>query len=300
MRTDGRVFARPFSFRGGPLLPSTRATARRLGPDRAGAGVGGIVRRLIATLAAVAMIALTISLGNWQLRRADEKAALQSVRDEAAAAGPIDFTGSSGDPERAVGSLLRVSGRFDEDRTIFLDNRTHNGIAGFHVVAPMRIPGRDRVVMVLRGWVPGDPHDRRRLPRVPAGERDWIVEGVVEPGIPSGIRLGDWVPTAPGDRIWPRFDLGEYAAWSGLEPFPWVLRQTADNGDGLVRDWVRPGDTVERHRAYALQWYSFALLSAGLWAWYGFWAPRRRRRARAPDGRRGEGRSDRPSGTDAP
>ena len=109
------------------------------------------MRRLIASLAAIAMIALTVSLGNWQLRRADEKAALQAIRDEAAAAGPVDFTGRSGDPGDLVGSLLRVTGQFDDDRTVFLDNRTHNGIAGFYVVAPMRVPGRDRVVMVLRG-----------------------------------------------------------------------------------------------------------------------------------------------------
>ncbi|HLT21613.1 MAG TPA: SURF1 family protein, partial [Thermomicrobiales bacterium] len=252
------------------------------------------------SLAAIAMIALTVSLGNWQLRRADEKAAMQAVRDQAAAAGPIDFTGESGEPDGLVGSNVRITGHFDEDRTIFVDNRTYGGIAGFHVIAPMRIPGRDRVVMVLRGWVAGDPLDRRRLPVVPGGERAWTIEGLVEPGVPTGIRLGYWAPAGPEDRIWPRFELGTYAAWSGLEPYPWVLRQTGESGDGLVRDWIRPGDSTERHRAYALQWYSFALLFAGLWAWYGFWAPHRRRRAGRtsvdpPD----QGR-DRPSGTDAP
>ncbi len=247
------------------------------------------MRRLIASLAAIAMIALTVSLGNWQLRRADEKAALQAIRDEAAAAGPVDFTGRSGDPGDLVGSLLRVTGQFDDDRTVFLDNRTHNGIAGFYVVAPMRVPGRDRVVMVLRGWAPGDPHDRRRLPDVPGGDRTWTVEGLVEPGIPAGMVLGDWAPGGPEDRIWPRFDPAEYAAWSGLEPFPWILRQTGDSGDGLVRQWVRPGDSIDKHRAYALQWYSFALLFAVLWAWYGFWVPRRRRGKGEPGGHSGHG-----------
>ncbi len=267
------------------------------------------MRRLIAGVAAIAVIALTISLGNWQLRRADEKAAMQAVRDEAVALGPLDFTGQAGDPDGLFGRILRVEGHFDDDRTIFIDNRTHNGIAGFHVVAPMRIAGTDRVVMVLRGWTPGDPRDRGHLPEVPGGERSWTIEGLVEAGIPAGIRLGDWAPGGPGDRIWPRFEAAEYAAWSGLTPYPWVVRQTSDSGDGLVRDWVRPGDGIDRHRAYALQWYSFAVLFAGLWVWYGFWAPRRRRRqagGSTGDGRnegRDGGRSDghdRPSGTDVP
>jgi surfeit locus 1 family protein len=257
------------------------------------------VRRLIASLAAIAMIALTVSLGNWQLRRADEKAAMQAARDRAAAAGPVDFTAGSGEPDRWAGMLLRVTGKFDDDRTIFIDNRTHNGIAGFHVLAPMRVAGRDRVVIVLRGWAPGDPHDRRHIPDVPGGDRQWTVEGLVEPGIPAGLRLRDWAPAGPDDRIWPRFDPAEYAAWSGLEPYPWVLRQTSDTEDGLVREWVRPGDGVDKHRAYALQWYTFALMFGGLWAWYGFWVPRRRAaRGKEKDGR--HERRDRPSGTDAP
>lgn len=259
------------------------------------------MRRLIASAAAIALIALTISLGNWQLRRADEKTAMQAVRDAAVASGPLEFTGQADASDALVGRSLRVEGRFDDDRTIFIDNRTHNGIAGFHVVAPLHLVGTDQVVMVLRGWVPADPQDRWRVPEVPAGDRTGSIEGLVEPGIQAGLVLGDWAPGGAADRIWPRFEAAEYAAWSGLDPYPWIVRQTNDSGDGLVRDWVRPGDSIDRHRAYALQWYSFAALFAGLWAWYGFWVPRRVRR---PGGSRSEGRKqgghDRPSGPDAP
>ena len=255
-----------------------------------------MIRRLIAGAAAIAVIALTISLGNWQLRRADEKAAMQAVRDTAIAAGPIEFDRSD-DPDRFIGRMLRIEGRFDNDRTIFIDNRTHDGIAGFHVVAPLRIAGTERVVMVMRGWAAGDPGDRARVPELPGGDGIRVIEGLVEPGIPAGMLLGDWVPGGPGERIWPRFEAAEYAAWSGLTPYPWVVRQTSDSGDGLVRDWVRPGAGIERHRAYALQWYSLAVLFAGLWAWYGFLAPRRRRRVGGSDEDQGP---DRPSGTDAP
>lgn len=258
------------------------------------------MRRLIAGIAALVVIAVTVSLGNWQLRRADEKTEMQAVRDQALAAGALELAVGYGEGDELIGRNLRITGTFDDDRTVFIDNRTHNAIAGFHVVSPMHmnVAGIDRVVIVLRGWVPSDPHDRRRLPDVAGDGQPVSIEGLVEPGIPAGIRLGDWTPGGPRDRIWPHFDVEEFAAWSGLDPYSWVLRQTSDSGDGLVREWIRPGDSIDRHRAYALQWYSFAVLFAGLWAWYGFWAPRRRRRAGDPED--GDDDRDRPSGGDAP
>jgi cytochrome oxidase assembly protein ShyY1 len=65
----------------------------------------------------------------------------------------------------------------------------------------------------------------------------------------------------------------------GLSLQPFVIEQTSDAGDGLVRAWERPDTGVDRHRSYALQWYSFAALAAVLYVILGF------RRAGNPAGR---------------
>ncbi|MEY3104791.1 MAG: hypothetical protein RJA72_823, partial [Pseudomonadota bacterium] len=31
--------------------------------------------------------------------------------------------------------------------------------------------------------------------------------------------------------------------------------------DGLIRDWPEPADGVQKHKAYALQWFLFCTLS---------------------------------------
>jgi len=41
---------------------------------------------------------------------------------------------------------------------------------------------------------------------------------------------------------------------------PIVLQQTSDTHDGLVRQWKRPDQGVNTHRAYALQWYAMGVL----------------------------------------
>jgi cytochrome oxidase assembly protein ShyY1 len=46
---------------------------------------------------------------------------------------------------------------------------------------------------------------------------------------------------------------------------PFIVEQTEDTGDGLVRDWPDPDFGVEQHRSYMVQWYSLAALAVALW-----------------------------------
>jgi cytochrome oxidase assembly protein ShyY1 len=65
----------------------------------------------------------------------------------------------------------------------------------------------------------------------------------------------------------------------GLSLQPFVIEQTSEARDGLARAWERPDMGVDRHRSYALQWYSFAALAAVLYVLLGF------KRADPPAGR---------------
>src|SRR5690554_968276 len=118
--------------------------------------------------AAAALIgaALTASAGNWQLNRAADKARLQAAYDRGAAE-PAIHVGAR--PLEAADLLLRrveVEGEFVPAAMVLLDNRIHNGVAGYHVIMPLRVPGSSMHVLVNRGWIAAGP-DRSRLPEVP-------------------------------------------------------------------------------------------------------------------------------------
>ena len=132
--------------------------------------------------------------------------------------------------------------------------------------------------MVLRGWVPRDAADRTRLPvlRTPAGTVR--VEGLAMAELPQPMVLGAGTPVEAGGRLLQRYDADEYARWSGVEPLPIVIRQTSALPDGLVREWVEPGSGVDRHRAYAFQW--FAMSATAIVAWVGAGVLSRRRHGR--------------------
>ncbi len=236
------------------------------------------------TLAVLVVVFVTVSLGNWQWRRADEKRALQVQRDAAGRESPIDVTAAGVDAAALEGRRVRACGRFVSKFDVFVDNRTYRGVAGFHVLTPLRLAGSDSHVLVLRGWAPSDPRDRWRVPPVPAPDDEVEVEGVALLELARTLELGETPPPGPDDRIWLNVDLDRYRNWSGLEVQLPIVRaleppRTASGvfDDGLVRDWPRPGGDVHKHVGYAFQWYSMAALAAGLWLWFVVLAPWRAR-----------------------
>lgn len=222
-------------------------------------------------LPALIAILITMSLGAWQLQRASEKRRLAEQAERAAALPARTVVARQDALEIATGDRIALEGRFLADRTIFLDNRTQAGVAGFHVFTPLLLADGS-AVLVLRGWIAGDRRERDRVP-APATPRDHVrVEGTAALALEQAYRLGEPVPPGPSDRIWQAVTIAGYRAWSGLDLLSFALRQTADSGDGLVRAWPRVGDRVARHEGYAIQWFTMALAIAAIW----YFAARRR------------------------
>src|SRR5438034_21992 len=125
------------------------------GPDRRG--------NVWPTLAAVAGIAVTVALGNWQLGRAAEKRELKARLEARAAAPPIEILAGELPAQDAEFRRVGTRGVFEPRYAVYLDNRIHRGVAGYHVVMPLRIGGSDRYVLVNRGWIARAAH-RSELP----------------------------------------------------------------------------------------------------------------------------------------
>jgi len=150
-------------------------------------------------------------------------------------------------------------------------------VAGFEVITPLRLATSGRVVLVNRGWMPlGADRASAAAPPAPAGPLE--LDGTLAIPEPLTVAPGDpaWPAPAAAGVIWPRLSLVRFQTATGLPAVPYVLQQTTAAPDGLIREWPGPPDDSATHRAYALQWFSFAAIAAGLYAW-GF--VRRRRSA---------------------
>ena len=228
--------------------------------------------RLVPFLAMLVVVAIGCALGQWQLRRADQKRAIdvklaQRGAAPVLAAGEIlkpDATSppaSASIPSSTVETLeyrrIRARGSFVQDWPLYLDNRPYQSRAGLYVLMPFRLAGSDRVLMIARGWIARDPRDRQHVPplRTPGGEVD--IEGRVRRAPGRVMQLGEAAPPRPG-AILQNVDLTEVGRAAGLPLQPLLIEQTAGPDDGLVRDWPQPSSGIERHLGYAFQWFALA------------------------------------------
>jgi len=207
-----------------------------------------------ASVAAVAGIALTLALGQWQIGRAQHKENLQQRYDALTREPAI---GIGGQPVARDGILFRrveVRGEFLPQHTVYVDNRIQQHRPGLHVATPLRIAGSQRYVLVNRGWVAGNRDRSLPVVTTPVGEQ--VVQGVAVAYSERYLELSTQVAEGP---IRQNLVFERYRQESGLELQPFVIQQDSAADDGLVRVWSRPDLGRNTHRAYAFQWYALSL-----------------------------------------
>jgi surfeit locus 1 family protein len=207
-------------------------------------------------LAAAAGIALTVTLGLWQLGRAGEKQALRS-RLEQLAREPAIYV-STRELAASDVELRRVEARgtFEPRYMVLIDNRVWHGIAGYHVVMPLRLSDGSRYVLVNRGWIAGTG-DRGRLPEV------FTPQGVVEVrgiAVVPGERFLELSRQVASGVVWQNLTIERYRRAMPIPIQPFVIQQDAAGApdDGLVREWPPPDLGIDRHYGYAVQWFALA------------------------------------------
>jgi cytochrome oxidase assembly protein ShyY1 len=216
--------------------------------------------RLLPFIAMFVVAAIGISLGQWQLRRAAEKEAIEQRITERAKEPPLRLDGvaaSAADADALEFRQVLVRGEFLPGWTIYLDNRPYQGKPGFHVITPLKVAGSSRHILVARGWVARDVADRSRIPEIatPAGVVE--VTGSVRRHAGRLLQLGQPAPLKPG-AIVQNLDAAQLAQATGLEFEPFIIEQASNGNDGLLRDWPRPSQGKDRHLGYAFQWFALA------------------------------------------
>ncbi len=217
--------------------------------------------RLIPLCATVLVVAIGILLGQWQMRRAAEKQMIEATLLARASNKPVWVGATLVDAKDMEYRHVQVWGEFDRDWPIYLDNRPYKGVAGFYVLMPLKIQGSDKHVLIARGWVQRDRYERTKLPFIPVPHGMVAIDGIAKRSLSRSLALGVAEKIRP-HAIMQNVDIAAVAQASKFEMQTILIEQKNELPDGLVRDWPLPFAGVDKHRAYAFQWYALAV--AGL------------------------------------
>lgn len=217
-----------------------------------------------ATVATALLLPLLLSLGFWQLDRADQKQAVFDDHLARVSAAPLDLnavlpTGTA--PDEYVWRRATLRGSYADTAVFLLDNQVRNGQPGYFVLAPFETGGGASLI-VNRGWIAAGAY-RDEVPALeqPAGTYSLTGTITAYPS-PPGIRLdGDEASVeqmAPGIYRVQVISRQLVEQVLGRDQYPYVLQLGPEAPTGFLRDWPQPGSGRERHLGYAFQWFSLA------------------------------------------
>jgi surfeit locus 1 family protein len=207
-------------------------------------------------LIATSFIALFVHLGFWQLARAEEKKALVSAYERQAKQAPIVWDHKKPYPEQY--QKLKLQGIYLAHQ-FFLDNQHMQHKFGFHILSPLLMDD-GTVVVIDRGWVPGDP-TRRSLPsiQIPTGKH-WLEGFVYYPSKNKWLQGPTVEERQPNATILEWIDIKKLSQVLQKRVYPFIIRLDKAGAYGFVREWTIVSMPAHRHLGYAVQWFALALV----------------------------------------
>jgi surfeit locus 1 family protein len=206
---------------------------------------------------------LLISLGFWQLDRADEKRAIEDQIFRANS-GDVELIDSAEFLKDKEYYHVRLQGSYIGDKQFIYDNQIVDQISGYYVLTPFILKGDSKSVLINRGFIPWNGR-RDKLANVDIGEK--LTEVKVQISKPVK-RMELKVSETTGDFpvLIQVLDLDEMSTIASLDFASVIGLLSPESENGFVRQWEPYTGSIERHIGYAIQWFlmSFVLAFIGI------------------------------------
>lgn len=253
------------------LSTGTRTPSTEAGEPPRAASVAFIRSRPLSILC-LCVFPVLLWLGSWQLQRAEEKQQILNKVDTRLSAQPVKI--SALDDFKAY-TPVRLLG-FYTDEYFYLDNRTRSGRVGYEILQVFETgdsrSGKARW-LINRGWISAGS-DRTRLPEVSYPLAAKVITGFIYPneyGAEPEKAVPDQVAAQPEAGHSPKAhariqQLDELNGGQlNLERPVWHIRLSADSDTALLTDWQLISTKPQKHRGYAVQWFSMAAALFVVW-----------------------------------
>ena len=220
-------------------------------------------RRWWTTLLVILGMIVLAWLGFWQLDRLAQRRAANAILLEQIEAEPLSLNDPDLDPQTLPAMPDRavvVSGEFDFSEQILLTLQNFRGQTGGRLIAPLRIAGREKAVLVDRGWIPAEALAPEQWSQFDEAA-EVTITGVIQQ---TQLSRRAEPPEGPQD-IWYRVNVEAIERQMPYELLPvYVVQAPGDGETGPPYREIPPVDLSEGpHLGYAIQWFLFTLMLGG-------------------------------------
>ena len=212
-------------------------------------------------LVLILCVPLFIKLGLWQYNKAKLKQEVQTSYNASLDYDALALPARLDNPDMWKYKKVKITGHYETKYQILLDNQVEQSRAGFHVLTPLKIEGRNDYVLINRGWVAGKA-THTDLPAIttPGG----TVEVVGLAWVPSKkiFSLETAQEKSRWNVVWQHMDLERYQKSVPINLLPIVIKLDSNsNAGGFIRNWQLPAEKIATNMGYAYQWFGFAVAS---------------------------------------
>lgn len=209
------------------------------------------------TLVGVLMLTLLVRLGFWQLDRAQEKRSLLNNIEKQQSMSAIPLGSIPQAENLRAYQNVTVTGNFMPEKYWLLDNQVLHGKVGYGVIVPFRF-NNDQIILIDRGWIAA-PLLREQLPAIDMPSGLVVLQGRLIK--PSDNRMTRELEI---NNRWPKrvqkLELASLQEEIGYPILPWLLQLHMDSPEALAVEWRKANITPSKHKAYAVQWFSMAVV----------------------------------------
>ena len=216
-------------------------------------------RFLIPAFLIIATIAFLVSLGLWQLDRADQKRTIEAAI-LIANTGPVELIANGRELLDKEYYDVRLQGNYLSDKQFIYDNQIVDQVSGYYVLTPFILTDQLGVILVNRGFIPWNGQ-RERLADIAVDS----VSREIKVQVSNPIKRMELKATDVS-RQFPvliqAIDFDVLEEVSKLKFVKVVGLLDPSSSDGYVRKWEPYTGSIEKHIGYAIQWFLMALVLA--------------------------------------
>lgn len=217
------------------------------------------LRFILPSILITATFAFLVSLGFWQLERADDKRSIEASIKQANT-GSVELIKKEEGLQSKEYYEVRLQGKYLSDKQFIYDNQIVDQVSGYYVLTPYALEGQSKAILINRGFIPWNGR-RDKLADIVIGQETRKIKVQIS----KPIKRMELKPSEVGIQfpaLIQSIDLQDMADRAKVDFSSVIGLLDASASNGFIRKWEPYTGSIEKHIGYAVQWFLMALVLA--------------------------------------